>query len=47
LHRVLKPEQKPDPVGIRWAATAIRSSVPPVRIVGGSSRYRGGYRLNI
>jgi len=42
-----KPERRSDPVGIRWDATAIRSSAPPVRIVGGSSRYQGGYRLNI
>lgn len=29
-------------VGISWSASAIRSSAAPVRIVGGTSRYRGG-----
>jgi hypothetical protein len=34
-------------VGIHWSATAIRSSAPPVRIVGSVRPYRGGYRLNV
>ena len=34
-------------VGISWKATAIRSSAPPVRIVGSRSRYQGGYRVNV
>jgi hypothetical protein len=29
-------------VGIRWDATAIQSSAPPVRIVGARRQYRGG-----
>ena len=28
--------------GIRWDATPIRSSTPPVQIVGSVRRYRGG-----
>jgi hypothetical protein len=34
-------------VGISWAATPIQNSAPPVRIVGTSSRYQGGYRLDV
>ena len=34
-------------IGISWKATAIRSSAPPVRIVGSRSRYQGGYRVNV
>ena len=34
-------------VGIRWDASAIRSSAPPVRIVGSVRPYRGGFRLNV
>jgi hypothetical protein len=29
------------------AEAPIRSSVPPVRIVGVSRRYQGGYRVNV
>jgi hypothetical protein len=32
-------------VGIGWAASAIQSSAPPVRIVGAARPYRGGYHL--
>ena len=39
--------EAPRGVGIKWDATAIRSSAPPVRIVGSSRRYRGGFRLNV
>ena len=35
-----------DGVGISWAASAIQSSAPPVRIVGAARPYRGGYRIN-
>jgi hypothetical protein len=31
--------------GIRTVAPSIRSSAPPVRIVGAASSYRGGYRV--
>jgi hypothetical protein len=35
-------------VGIRWDATPIRSSAPPVTIVGSARRYRGGgFRVNV
>jgi hypothetical protein len=34
-------------VGISWSASAIHSSSPPVRIVGASRRYHGGYRVNV
>ena len=35
-------------VGIRWDATAIRSSAPPVQIVGSSRPYRGsGGRVHV
>ena len=35
-------------VGIRWDATAIRSSAPPVQIVGSPRPYRGGgFRVNV
>jgi hypothetical protein len=34
--------------GVNWAATAIRSSAPPVSIVGSARRYRGGgFRVNV
>jgi hypothetical protein len=33
--------------GVRMGASAIRSSSPPVRIVGTSRRYRGGYCVNV
>ena len=36
-----------DRVGISWSETAIRSSAPPVRIVGVSRRYQGGFRVNV
>jgi hypothetical protein len=39
-------ERPSDGVGISWAATAIHSSAPPVRIVGAARQYRGGYRIN-
>lgn len=29
-----------------WKQSPIRSSAPPVRIVGFASRYQGGYRVN-
>ena len=34
-------------VGISWSESAIRSSSPPVRIVGVARRYQGGYRVNV
>jgi len=34
-------------IGTSWKATAIRSSAPPVRIVGAGSRYHGGYLVNV
>ena len=40
-------QASPRDVGIRWDATAIRSSAPPVRIVGSVRPYRGGFRLNV
>jgi hypothetical protein len=33
-------------IGIRWDATPIRSSSPPVRIMGSVRPYQGGYRVN-
>jgi hypothetical protein len=44
-----KPEtaERSSSVGISWAATAIQSSAPPVRIVGAARRYRGGYHLSV
>jgi hypothetical protein len=39
-------ERSSDGVGISWAASAIQSSTPPVRIVGAARPYRGGYRIN-
>jgi hypothetical protein len=33
-------------VGISWAASAIHSSAPPVRIVGAARPDQGGYHLN-
>jgi hypothetical protein len=37
--------ENPRGVGINWNATAIRSSAPPVRIVGSVRPYQGGFRL--
>ena len=34
-------------IGIRWDATPIRSSSPPVRIMGSVRPYQGGYRVNV
>ena len=31
----------------RFSAQPIQSSAPPVRIVSGPARYRGGYHLNV
>lgn len=33
--------------GVRWGASPIQSSAPPVRIVGASRPYQGGYRVNV
>jgi hypothetical protein len=32
---------------IRWQASPIQSSAPPVRIVGAATPYQGGYRVNL
>jgi hypothetical protein len=37
----------PKAAGMSWTASPIRSSAPPVRIVGSRSRYQGGYRVNV
>jgi hypothetical protein len=34
------------PVGIRWDATPIRNSAPPVRILGTTQKPTGRYRLD-
>jgi hypothetical protein len=34
-------------IGIRWDATPIRTSSPPVRIMGSVRPYQGGYRVNV
>jgi hypothetical protein len=52
LNNRLSAANRPTPasrksVGIAWKASAIRSSAPPVRIVGSRSRYQGGYRVNV
>lgn len=47
LSRSVRASVAPVRVGISWKATAIRSSAPPVRIVGSRSRYQGGYRVNV
>jgi len=39
--------ESPRGVGIRWDATPIRSSAPPVQIVGSVRPYRGGFRVNV
>jgi hypothetical protein len=31
--------------GIRWEPSPIQHSAPPIRIVGASASYRGGYRV--
>ena len=51
LNSKLSPRPRPadsgDRVGISWSESAIRSSAPPVRIVGVARRYQGGYRVNV
>jgi hypothetical protein len=42
-----KAGRSDDRVGISWSESAIRSSSPPVRIVGVARRYQGGYRVNL
>ena len=41
-----RPQRAASGTGISRRSTAIRSSAPPVRIVGARSRYQGGYRVN-
>jgi hypothetical protein len=42
------PAESSRDVGVRWDATPIRSSAPPVTIVGSARRYRGGgFRVNV
>ena len=50
LNSKLSPPPRADSkerVGISWSQSAIRSSAPPVRIVGVARRYQGGYRVNV
>ncbi len=51
LNSKLRPDPRTagsqDRVGISWTESPIRSSAPPVRIVGVARRYQGGYRVNV
>jgi hypothetical protein len=47
LNGSLRPAPAPSKNASGWSAAPIRSSSPPVRIIGGSSAYRGGYRIDV
>ena len=50
LNSKLGPDPRRAKLGkpaVRMGESPIRSSTPPVRIVGVSRRYQGGYRVNV
>jgi hypothetical protein len=47
LNGSLRPAHTRSTSKAGWTAAPIRSSLPPVRILGGASGYRGGYRIDV